>query len=86
MEIKFSIIMDYRFVKGDAGRQKLYWDEVCISISDLHRELSAPPCIGSRQKQICAEASLQDALQCSERSGSSQVMVKAVKARNYRRP
>lgn len=84
MEIKFSIIVDYQFVKGDAGRQKLYWDEVCISMSNLHRELSAPPCIRSRQKQICAGASFQDALQCSERSDSSQVTVEAVKARNYR--
>lgn len=82
MEIKFSIIMDYQFVKGDAGRQKLYWDEACISMSDLHRKLSAPPHIRSRQKQICAEACFQDALQCSERSGSSQVTVKAVKTRN----
>lgn len=86
MEIKFSIITDYQFVKGDAGRQKLYWDEVCISMSNLHEELSAPPCIRSRQKQICAEASFQDALQCLERFDSSQVMVKAVKARNYRQP
>lgn len=34
--------MDYQFVKGYAGRQKLYWDEVCISMSNLHGELSAP--------------------------------------------
>lgn len=58
MEIKFSIIMDYQFVKGDAGRQKLRWDEVCISMSNLHGELSAPPHIGSRQQQICAEADM----------------------------
>lgn len=75
--------MDYQFVKGAAGRQKLYWDEVCISMSNLHGELSAPQRIRSRQKQICAEASLQYALWCSERSDSSQVMVKA---RNYRWP
>lgn len=42
MEIKLSIIMDYQFVKGHAGRQKLYWDEVCISMSNLHGGLSAP--------------------------------------------
>jgi len=54
MEIKFSIIMDNQFVKGDAGRQKLYWDEVCISMSNPHRELSAPLRIRSRQKQdVC---------------------------------
>lgn len=78
---KSFITMDYQFVKGDAGRQKLCRDEVCISMSNLHRELSAPLRIRSRQKQICAEASLQDALQCSGMSDSSQV--KAVKARNY---
>lgn len=78
--------MDYHFVRGDAGRQQLYWDEVCISMSNLHGELSALLCIRSRQKQIHAEASFQDALRCSERSDSSQVTVKAVKARNYRQP
>lgn len=83
MEIKFSIIMDYQFVKGDAGRHKLYCDEVCISMSKLHRELSAPPQIRSEQKQICAEASFQDALQHSEKPDSSQV---TGKARNYGQP
>lgn len=58
MEIKFSVIMDHQFVKGDAGRQKLLGDEVCISMSNLHRELPAPPHVGSRQnrsvlKPIC---------------------------------